>query len=222
VVAYYRDQGYLRANVGVPELKEVADSSDKKTRWVELRVPVTEGPRYKVGSSTWPGIRREVRVPETALQNAARRVLRREADPQGTREGTRDLRHRRLLRVHGFPDYKFHDDPNPNEPEAPESLRAPEAPKAKGEAPIVDVTMRMQEGQQFFVNRITFTGNTTTRDNVIRREMRLLEDAPFNTEALKFSVKRLNQLGTSKRSRANPARSTSRRCRTRPTRSTSS
>src|SRR5207248_1283346 len=48
---------------------------------------------------------------------------------------------------------------------------------------------------QFFVNRITFTGNTTTRDNVIRREIRLLENGVFNTEALKFSVKRLNQLG---------------------------
>jgi len=55
--------------------------------------------------------------------------------------------------------------------------------------------MRMQEGQQFFVNRITFVGNTTTHDNVIRREMRLLEEAPFNTEALKYSIKRLNQLG---------------------------
>ena len=55
--------------------------------------------------------------------------------------------------------------------------------------------MRMQEGKQFFVNRITFIGNTTTRDNVIRREMRLVEDGVFNTEALKYSVKRLNQLG---------------------------
>src|SRR5471030_3326890 len=53
----------------------------------------------------------------------------------------------------------------------------------------------MQEGQQFFVNRITFVGNTTTRDNVIRREMRLVEDGVFNTEALKFSIKRINQLG---------------------------
>ena len=61
--------------------------------------------------------------------------------------------------------------------------------------PIVDVTMRMQEGEQFFVNRITFVGNTTTRDNVIRREMRLVESGVFNTEALKYSVKRLNQLG---------------------------
>ena len=53
----------------------------------------------------------------------------------------------------------------------------------------------MQEGKQYFVNRITFVGNTTTRDNVIRREMRLVESGVFNTEALKFSVKRLNQLG---------------------------
>ena len=55
--------------------------------------------------------------------------------------------------------------------------------------------MRMQEGKQYFVNRITFVGNTTTRDNVIRREMRLVENGVFNTEALKYSIRRLNQLG---------------------------
>ena len=38
-------------------------------------------------------------------------------------------------------------------------------------------------------------GNSTTRDNVIRREMRLVEGAVFNTEALKYSIRRLNQLG---------------------------
>ena len=62
-------------------------------------------------------------------------------------------------------------------------------------APTVDITMRIDEGPQYFVNRITFTGNTTTRDNVIRREMRLVEGGIFNTEALKYSVRRLNQLG---------------------------
>jgi outer membrane protein insertion porin family len=196
VVAFYRDQGYLRANVGVPELKEVADSSDKKTRWVELRVPITEGPRYKVGAFDVAGntvVKSEFLKPLFKMQpgeyygeKRIRKGLEKAREIYGTGG---------YYEFTGFPDYKFHDDPNPNEPEAPESLRAPEPPKAKGEAPIVDVTMRMQEGQQFFVNRITFTGNTTTRDNVIRREMRLLEDAPFNTEALKFSVKRLNQLG---------------------------
>ena len=57
------------------------------------------------------------------------------------------------------------------------------------------MTLQIQEGQQYRINRIIFTGNTTTRDNVIRREMRLYEDGVFNTEALKYSIKRLNQLG---------------------------
>jgi len=62
-------------------------------------------------------------------------------------------------------------------------------------APRVNVTMRLDEGKQYFVNRIIFLGNTNTRDNVIRREIRLFEGSPFNTEALKYSVRRLNQLG---------------------------
>ena len=53
----------------------------------------------------------------------------------------------------------------------------------------------MNEGKQFFVNRITFTGNTTTHDTVARRELRLYEGMVFNSEALKDSVRRLNQLG---------------------------
>jgi len=196
VVAYYRDHGYLRANVGVPELKELADSSDKKTRWVELKVPITEGARYKVGSFDVAGntvVKTDYLKPlfkmapgEYYGEKRIRKGLEKAREVYGTGG---------YYEFTGFPDYKFHDDPNPNEPEAPASLAAPEVPKAKDAAPLVDVTMRMQEGQQFFVNRITFTGNTTTRDNVIRREMRLVENGVFNTEALKFSVKRLNQLG---------------------------
>ena len=61
--------------------------------------------------------------------------------------------------------------------------------------------MRVQEGKQYFVNRITFTGNTTTRDNVIRREMRLVEAGVFNTEALKYSVSGSISSATSSRSK---------------------
>ena len=61
--------------------------------------------------------------------------------------------------------------------------------------PVVDVTIHFQEGEQYFVNRITFSGNNTTEDEVIRREISLVERGVFNTEALKFSVRRLNQLG---------------------------
>jgi len=199
VVAFYRDNGYLRANVGVPEMKTIEDAADKKTRWIELKIPVTEGPRYKVGAFDVAGntvVKSEFLKPlfkmnagEYYGEKRIRKGLEKAREIYGT-GGYMDFT--------GFPDYKFHDDPNPNMPEAPEALRAPAPTDGKGKegaAPLVDVTMRIQEGERFFVNRITFVGNTTTRDNVIRREMRLVEDAPFNTEALKYSIKRLNQLG---------------------------
>ena len=53
----------------------------------------------------------------------------------------------------------------------------------------------MQEGEQYFINRIEFAGNQTTHDEVIRRELQVAENAVLNTEALKHSVRRLNQLG---------------------------
>jgi outer membrane protein insertion porin family len=90
----------------------------------------------------------------------------------------------------GFPDYKFRD-----EPDAAADRTVPEALKGPAGPPIVDVTMRLVEGQQYFINRITFVGNTTTHDAVIRRELRIFENNVFNTEGLKSSVRRLNQLG---------------------------
>ncbi len=176
--------------------KIIEDSDDKKTRWVELRIPVTEGPRYKVGAFDVAGntvVKTEFLKPLFKLnpgefygEKRIRKGLEKAREVYGTGG---------YYEFTGFPDYKFHDDPNPNEPEVPEALRAAANVKEPPGPPVVDVTMRMQEGQQFFVNRITFVGNTTTRDNVIRREMRLVEGGVFNTEALKYSVKRLNQLG---------------------------
>ena len=64
----------------------------------------------------------------------------------------------------GYPMFKRHDEVEPNA--SPEERAAAAAKPA-----IVDITMHMQEGEQFFVNRITFTGNTVTRDRVIRREI---------------------------------------------------
>ena len=62
-------------------------------------------------------------------------------------------------------------------------------------APVVDVTIRIQEGEQYFVNRINIVGNRTTHDQVIRRELQLYERGVFNTAGLQHSVRRLNQLG---------------------------
>ena len=57
------------------------------------------------------------------------------------------------------------------------------------------VTITADEGKQFFIRRIDFSGNTTTRDKVIRREILLDEGDMFNTQFWDLSILRLNQLG---------------------------
>ena len=48
---HYRNKGYISARIGTPEVKMLEDSKDGKTRYIELKIPVTEGDRYRVGSS---------------------------------------------------------------------------------------------------------------------------------------------------------------------------
>ena len=191
---YYRDHGYIRAQVGDPEIKVLGDSDDKKTRWVELRIPVQEGNRYLVKSFDVAGnkvVKSEALKPLFKLQQGkyySQKLVR-----KGFQKAQEIYGAGGYMEFTGYPDYKFSDEPNPAEPDVPKALAAVD-PTPSG-PPAVDVTLQIQEGKQYFVNRIIFTGNTTTRDNVIRREMRLYENGVFNTEALKFSIKRLNQLG---------------------------
>ena len=50
VMQWYLDRGYIQAQVGAPEIRVLEDSADKKSRFVELRIPVKEGNRYRVGT----------------------------------------------------------------------------------------------------------------------------------------------------------------------------
>ena len=60
---------------------------------------------------------------------------------------------------------------------------------------LVNLTVNIDEGPQFTVNRISFTGNTSVRDEVIRREVILKEGEVFNASLLYLSLSRLSQLG---------------------------
>lgn len=182
LIEFYRNRGYVQVRVGQPELKVLEDSPDKQTRWVQLDIPVDEGPRYRVGDFDFDGndvIKAEFLRPLFKLKPgdwySERRI----------REGLIKSREAYggggYFEFTGYPDLSFQE--------------AAEGPIAGPAEPTVNVVMRLTEGEQYFVNRITFTGNTTTRDNVVRREMRLFEGGVFNTEALKFSIRRLNQLG---------------------------
>ena len=60
---------------------------------------------------------------------------------------------------------------------------------------IVNLNINVDEDRQFYVNRIGFAGNTTTRDKVIRREVMVDEGQIFNSSYWDMSLQRLNQLG---------------------------
>jgi len=184
--AYYRNNGYLQAQVGQPELEYLDVSEDGKTRPVRLRIPVSEGERYRVGTLAYEG--QEV-LNQEALDNIFSTLQPGDYYSEGDVRAGFDI----AKEVYGsvgyyemtaFPDYVFRTD---SEPDGPPT-------RIKGD-PVVDVTLNFQEGEQYFINRIKFVGNNTTHDEVIRREVNMVERGVFNTEALKFSVRRINQLG---------------------------
>src|SRR5256886_2732575 len=60
---------------------------------------------------------------------------------------------------------------------------------------IADFDISIDEGKQFTLRRLEFTGNTFTRDYVLRREVLMNEGDIYNQNYFEFSVTRLNQLG---------------------------
>jgi outer membrane protein insertion porin family len=60
---------------------------------------------------------------------------------------------------------------------------------------VADFLVTIDEGKQFTLRRLEFTGNTFTRDNVLRREVLMNEGDIYNQSLFEYSVTRLNQLG---------------------------
>jgi outer membrane protein insertion porin family len=225
IEASYRDQGYITAQVGQPELDYLELSEDGETRGLRLRIPVDEGERYRIGEVSFAGN-------EILLEAGLRRIFE-DIEPGNyysegdVRKGFDDARE--LYGSLGYYEMTLAPELNPRSAEqeaetaAAAALAADENGNGSGYAngdgngngdgndegvrvvaarptrisgdPVVDVTIRVQEGEQYFVNRIEFAGNQTTHDEVIRRELQVAENAVLNTEALKHSVRRLNQLG---------------------------
>jgi outer membrane protein insertion porin family len=188
VTEFYGNKGYARAQVGHPQLETIEDSNDGSTRWIRLRIPVDEGIKYTIGkfeigagTSLKPEFLRplfKVREGDTYSRKQLNKGFEKAKDLYGA-AGYWQMVPDPLMCPRG---YKCDDNGNVEQVDS-------------DPPPILDVTIRLNEGKQFYVNRITFLGNTTTHDNVIRREMRVWEGGVFNTAALKDSIRRLNQLG---------------------------
>jgi outer membrane protein insertion porin family len=173
IAQFYRDHGYVTASVGAPQLAIIRESKDHRTRWAALTIGVTEGVRYRVGTFTIEG---NDTVKTDRLLTLFKLTSNGYYNEQSVRKGLEKARE-----AYGAAGYY-------------EFTAYPDLKRRDGQE-IVDVTLRVLEGKQFFINRIDFGGNTVTHDNVIRRELALVEGGVLNTEALKYSVRRLNQLG---------------------------
>jgi outer membrane protein insertion porin family len=60
---------------------------------------------------------------------------------------------------------------------------------------LVNLTFNIEKGDVVYIDKINITGNTRTRDKVIRRELKIKEGDIYNGSALKRSKEKVNYLG---------------------------
>ena len=185
----YQEQGYFRATVGEHTLtmRDVGGKGlripvfkpNKPGKRADLKIPIEEGSRFYVGKISFTDVKL-FRTPEAVLVPVFQMQEGAIFDVSKLRKGMENLK--KLYGEFGYIDFV-----------AEPSFEFPEP--EKGKPPRIDLALSVEEGKQFFVRRINFSGNTTTRDKVIRRELFLDEGDMFNTRLWDTSILRLNQLG---------------------------
>ncbi|MBK8121613.1 MAG: outer membrane protein assembly factor BamA [Sulfuritalea sp.] len=166
--SHYLDRGYLEFNI---ESTQVSISPDKRDIYITINV--TEGERYTVSSVKLAG---QLLLPEAELTKLVRvnpgEVFSREKMTETTKAISERL---------GNEGYAF---ANVN--------AAPELDKEKR---LVAFTVFIDPGRRVYVRRINVSGNTRTRDEVIRREMRQSEAGWYDGEKINKSRTRVDRLG---------------------------
>ncbi len=166
--SYYLNQGYLEFTI---DSTQVSISSDKKD--IYITVNVTEGEKYKVSEIKLAG---EMLVPEKEL----RKMLKLKPGDTFSREKLTESTKLMIDRL-GNEGYAF-----ANINPVPEIDRTTKQ---------VAFTLYIDPGRRVYVRRINVSGNTTTRDEVIRREMRQLEGGWYAADKLQRSKTRIDKLG---------------------------
>lgn len=166
--SFYLNRGYLEFNV---DSTQVSISPDKQGIYITINV--TEGPQYTVSSVKLAG---QMLVPEAELQKLVTvepgKVFVRDRLTESTKKISERL---------GNDGYAF---ANVN--------AVPELDKDKA---TVAFTLFVDPGRRVYVNRVNVTGNTKTRDEVVRREIRQMEGAYYDAAKINRSRDRLNRLG---------------------------
>jgi outer membrane protein insertion porin family len=176
----YRNRGYIKALTAEPETNvrnagginpfTLRPSTGKR---VDILIPVEEGERYHLGGITFTGnkeysnnkaLRAQFALKDGDWFNATLFQKGIEALRKAYGEGG-------FINMIGTPTPRFD-----------------EAKK------LVYFDIDVDEGKKFYISRIEFSGNTITRDKVIRREILVEEGQVYNSRLVDLSLLRLNQL----------------------------
>ncbi len=182
VRAEYQNRGYFKVVVNDPKT-EIHDTGHKGVhiplmqagpgKAVDITMPIEEGDKYHLGKITFKN--------NKAISNtAALRSLfplkdgdlfSRDKVAKGLEALRKAYGQYGYINYTGVPSTTFDDDKK-----------------------LAFLEIDIDEGKQFYVRRIEFTGNTTTRDKVIRRELALEEGGVYDSRLWELSLLRLNQL----------------------------
>jgi outer membrane protein insertion porin family len=177
----YQQKGYFKALVDDPKTK-IRDKGSfnfpkvwhsKPGKVVDITVPIVEGDRYRLKSISFKNNK------AVANQKALRGLFALKDgdvfDTSKIRKGLENLKKAYgelgYINFTAVPDTQIDDDKK-----------------------LITLVIDVDEGKPFYVRRIEFQGNTTTRDKVIRRELAVEEGGVYNSRLWEISVLRLNQL----------------------------
>ncbi|KZZ45832.1 MAG: outer membrane protein assembly factor BamA [Saccharospirillaceae bacterium] len=166
--SYYLDRGYIRFNI---ESTQVSVSPDKEG--VYITINVTEGDIYTIRDMKLAGdlVLEEDEFTQLYLLKSGDTFSRRRVT------FTSDLMGKRL----GNDGYTF--------------AKVDGIPKIYDEEKEVDLTFFIEPGKRTYVRNINFSGNQSTMDEVLRREMIQMEGGWASTDKIDAGKSRLNQLG---------------------------
>ena len=183
---FYQGKGYFTARV-IGHSEKVYDvygrgikipllNPKKPGKHVDVTMVINEGDLYRLHSVSFVGMKL-FRTPDLIARSVFHMAPGDVFSTEKLQKGLDDLR--KLYGNFGYIDF----------------VPSPDPEIATGVKDQIDLTIDVDEGHQFFVRRIDFQGNTTTRDKVIRREMLIDEGDLYSQQLWETSILRLNQLG---------------------------
>lgn len=165
--SYYLDRGYINFSIDSAQVSITPDRKD-----VYITINLTEGDKYSVSEVKMVG---NLVVKESELRN---KITFQPGGVYSRKEVNASLE--AIAERIGEEGYAF---PNLNVQPALDATHKTAA-----------LTVLVDPGKRIYIRRINFKGNTKTRDEVLRRELRQMEGGWYSTMNLKRSLTRLERL----------------------------